>query len=77
MCIPEITPEIKHSLEQYTSQTWEYFNGTEYHNDNLSILYTALHNYAFLLSRKYFLLKKELLACQEDLVRNKGSVATA
>jgi Zn-dependent protease with chaperone function len=64
----EITPEIKHNLEQYTSKTWEYFSGTSYNNDHLDILYTAVQNYAYLLSRKYFLMKKAILTYQEELM---------
>ena len=64
----EITNEIKHNLEKYTSKTWEYFGGTIYYNENLDILYSAMHNYAYLLSRKYFLLKKAILTYQEELI---------
>lgn len=64
----EITEELKEKLELYTSQTLEYFGGVSYFDDNLSTLYTAIHQYAFLLSRKYFLMKKEILTYQEDLI---------
>lgn len=67
----EITQEIKHSLEQYASQTWVYFSGTSYFDESLNILYTAMHNYAYLLSRKYFLLKKAILSYQEELMKGK------
>ncbi|WP_308131089.1 M48 family metallopeptidase [uncultured Flavobacterium sp.] len=66
----EITQDIRHSLEEYTSKEWEYFNGANYLDGNLNILYTAMHNYAFLLSRKYFLMKKALLTYQEELMKN-------
>ena len=65
---PEITAEIKEKLEQYTSATLEYFKGTSYVDDNLNILYAAIQNYGFLLSRKYFLMKKEILTYQEGLI---------
>lgn len=70
----EITHEIKHNLEQYTSKTWEYFSGTIYYNENLNILYTAMRNYAYLLSRKYFLIKKSILKYQEELIKNRHNV---
>lgn len=66
----EITAEIKEKLELYTSQTWEYFGGVSYFDDNLNILYTALHNYAHLLSRVYLVLKKKILAYQEELTKS-------
>jgi Zn-dependent protease with chaperone function len=66
----DITLEIKEKLEQYTSSTLEYFAGVSYFNDNLNILFTAMHNYSYLLSRKYFLMKKKILAYQEDLIKN-------
>ncbi|MDP4208906.1 MAG: M48 family metalloprotease [Bacteroidota bacterium] len=66
----EITLEIKEKLELYASQTFEYFGGVSYFDDNLNILYSAMHNYAFLLSRKYFLMKKKILTYQEGLIKN-------
>lgn len=66
----EITQEIKHNLMQYTSKTWDYFIGTNYYEENLKILYLAIHNFAYLLSRKYFLLKKAILKYQEELIDN-------
>ena len=67
----EITQKIRDDLEKYTSQTWEYFGQTTYFDDNLSILYEAMNNYSFLLSRKYFLIKKTILIYQEELMKNK------
>ena len=66
----EITQEIKQNLERYISKTWEYFGRTSYFDEHLNLLYTSMHNYAYLLSRKYFLLKKELLTYQEELIKN-------
>lgn len=66
----EITQEIRENLERYTSQTWEYFGVTMYYDDNLNLLTRAIDNYAYLLSRKYFLMKKNILAYQEELVKN-------
>ncbi len=65
----EITDEIKQNLELYTSKTWEYFGKSSYFNENLDVLYTAMNNYAYLLSRKYFLMKKAILTYQEELIK--------
>lgn len=65
---PVMTPLIKESLEKYVSQEWVYFDGQVYLDDNLSVLFGAINNYAYLLSRKYFLMKKRLLDYQESLV---------
>jgi hypothetical protein len=56
--VNEITPEIKSEFKKYTSTTLKYFDGTNYINENLGLLYTALNYYSILLSRKYFLVKK-------------------
>lgn len=66
----EITKEMKENFEQYISKTWEYFSGTAYYNENLNMLYAAMHNYAYLLSRSYFLLKKKILAYQSEIVKD-------
>ena len=66
----EITEEIKQNLEQYTSETLDYFGVKIYNEKNLKMLFSALHNYAYLLSRKYFLMKKKILIYQEDLINN-------
>jgi Zn-dependent protease with chaperone function len=66
----EITYDIKEKLEQYTSNTFEYFGGVSYFDDSLDVLYSAMNNYAFLLSRKYFLIKKKLLTYQEELIKD-------
>jgi len=64
----DLTNEIKEKLEQYTTGTLEYFGEVSYFDDNLNILFSAMHNYAFLLSRKYFLMKKKILTYQEELI---------
>lgn len=66
----EITQEIRDNLELYTSKRWEYFGVTMYYDENLAILNQALHNYGYLLSRGYFLMKKQLLAYQEELSKS-------
>lgn len=66
----DISNEIRNNLEMYTSKTLEYFGETSYSDENLGILYNAMHNYTFLLSRKYFLMKRALLTYQEELQKN-------
>ena len=66
--VNEITPEIKSEFKKYTSTTLKYFDGTNYINENLGLLYTALNYYSILLSRKYFLVKKALLNYQIELL---------
>lgn len=63
----EISEEIKGNFDLYTSKEWQYFGTENYFEKNLEILYNALNNYVFLLSRGYFLLKKDLLNYQEKL----------
>jgi len=66
----DITVEMKEKLEQYSSTTLEYFGGVSYFNDNLKVLYNAIHSYGYLQSRKYFLMKKNILTYQEELMKN-------
>ncbi|NHF57805.1 M48 family metalloprotease [Flavobacteriaceae bacterium TP-CH-4] len=65
---PELTGEIKRNLELFLSKEWPYFSGEAYLDDNLTILFTALNNYAYLLSRGYFLHKKKLIDYQISLI---------
>jgi Zn-dependent protease with chaperone function len=64
----DLSDDIRQQLEKYTSQTWVYFQKNEYLNEHLEILFGALHHYAYGVSRKYFLIKKQLLAYQEELL---------
>ncbi len=66
---PELTPEIKANFELYLSKEWNYFGVQRYIDKNLEILFTALDNYAFLLSRTYFLMKKKILVYQTELYK--------
>jgi hypothetical protein len=66
----EIALDLKETLEKYTSTTLEYFGGVSYFDENLSILYSAANSYGYLLSRKYFLMKRNLLTYQEALLKN-------
>ena len=64
----EITKEMRDNFELYLSKSWRYFSYENYLDKNLEILFTAMNNYGFLLSRGYFLLKQKLLSYQSGLV---------
>ena len=60
----DISQQTKENFKRYLSKEWEYFNGESYYDDNLQILFAAANDYNYLLSRKYFLTKLDLLNYQ-------------
>lgn len=66
----EITAEHKEKLAQFSSSKLEYFGGVSYHEENLDLLFSAINTYAYLLSRKYFIMKRDLLSYQEKLIKD-------
>jgi len=64
----EITKIMNDNFELYLSKKWKYFESGIYFNKNLEMLFAAINNYAFLLSRGYFLIKKKLLNYQLELL---------
>jgi hypothetical protein len=72
----DLAKDTRQELSKYTSASWEYFGESKYNDENLRLLYSALHNYAYLLSRKYFLQKRALLAYQEELLINQATEQT-
>lgn len=72
----DLAKDTRQELSKYTSASWEYFGESKYNDENLRLLYSALHNYAYLLSRKYFLQKRALLAYQEELLINQSTEQT-
>lgn len=60
----EISQQAIENFEKYLSKEWVYFDGTEYYSDNLQILFNATNEYNYLLSRKYFITKLDLLNYQ-------------
>ncbi len=64
----EISPEMKESFELYQKQKLKYFNLQTYNEDNLQILFIAMNNYVELISRGYFVAKRELLDYQLELL---------
>ncbi|GAB3009752.1 hypothetical protein GCM10027284_30290 [Cyclobacterium sediminis] len=65
---PKINKVIKENFELYLSKDWKYFSGDTYKENNLEILFTAMNDYAYLLNRGYFLIKKKLLNYQITLI---------
>lgn len=64
----ELTADIRESFELYLKENWLYFSNGKYIEEELNIFYKAINNYMFIISRGYFLLKKELLDFQSELL---------
>ncbi|WP_341215023.1 M48 family metallopeptidase [uncultured Wocania sp.] len=64
----EITKDIKESFENYLLKEWQYFGNQNYIDKNLETLFMALNNYAYILSKGYFLHKKEVLDYKVSLL---------
>ena len=63
----DLKPEMVENFEKYLSKNWSYFGITTYYTNNLEVLYKAINDYGFLIGRKYFLLKKQMLSYQANL----------
>jgi len=64
----ELTKGIKENFELYLTKKWQYFGNEKYFDKNLEMLFFTMNNYAFLLSRSYFLTKQKLLNYQVELM---------
>lgn len=64
LVIEDIQKDSIDNLIYYSSNELTYFNGRNYIDANLNSLYFALQNYIYVLNRKYFLMKKEVLDYQ-------------
>ena len=64
----EITELIKENFDKYIKENWVYFTNNEYIDYELQILFKSINDYNFLLSRGYFLIKKDLLNFQTELL---------
>lgn len=71
--VKELSQLSKANFENYLSHDWVYFSDNAYLNENLQILYTAVNDFNFLLSRNYFLIKKDLLNYQIKLLGDSAS----
>lgn len=67
----ELNNELKENFNLYLGKNWQYFANEAYNDSSLEVLYTAMNNYAFLLSRGYFLVKQELLNYQVEVLAAK------
>lgn len=65
----EISKHKREQFEKYLSKEWDYFNGETYYNDNLQLLYNCVNDCLYFLSRKYFLIKLDLLNFQIALYK--------
>jgi hypothetical protein len=65
----ELTPEMFVNFTNYTTQNLSYFDGANYHEDNLTILYTSLNDFDTLFANKYYELKQTMLVYMESLVQ--------
>lgn len=63
----DLTEGIRNTFNQYLKADQHYFNGSQYNQDALNLLFGSLRNYTYLLSKSYFNVKKELLLCFEEL----------
>ena len=69
ICKEEITPLIKENFDMYLKENWVYFSNENYIDYELEILFKAINNYGYILSREYFLVKRDLLNFQIELVK--------
>lgn len=68
MYVSILTPQIIANFEMYLKEDWLYFTKDTYISSELEIYYNGINNYSFVLSRGYFLLKKDLLDFQNQLL---------
>ncbi|MDI1307262.1 MAG: M48 family metalloprotease [bacterium] len=71
----EITERIKENFEKYLAEDWVYFSNQKYIEHELQILFTSINDYNYLLSRGYFLTKKDLLNLKNKLFENENHFA--
>lgn len=64
----ELTELIKENFDKYLKENWVYFANDEYIDYELQILFKSINDYGYLISRSYFLIKKDLLSFQAELL---------
>ena len=67
-----LTPEIIASFELYLKEDYLYFSADKYIESELELYSQAISYYRFALSRGYFVIKKDLLDFQNQLVINRN-----
>lgn len=68
ICKPEITLLIKENFDMFLKENWVYFSNDKYIEFEIQILLKAINNFGYIISREYFLTKKDLLNFQSDLL---------
>jgi Zn-dependent protease with chaperone function len=64
----ELTELIKENFDKYLNENLVYFTNDEYIDYELQILFKSINDYSYLISRGYFLIKKDLLNFQTELL---------
>lgn len=64
----EITTSMRENFDNYLSKDWTYFDGENYHETSLRMLFDAINAFQYLNNRGYFLIKKKLIDFQIELV---------
>ena len=64
----ELTESIKENFENYLKENWVYFANNQYIDNELQILFKSINDYGYIISRGYFLIKKDLLNFQSELL---------
>ncbi|WP_185212568.1 M48 family metalloprotease [Sphingobacterium mizutaii] len=65
----ELAKDTLDGLTRFVNNDLVYFEGSAYHDDNLNLLFTAIHQYYYMTFRAYFLHKYNLLNFQKHLYR--------
>jgi len=69
--ISEFSDKDVKDLKDYIDKEHIYFRNEEYFEANLQLLMNAINTLPYLLHRKYFLLKKDVLSLMKDLEENR------
>ncbi|WP_433895080.1 M48 family metalloprotease [Sphingobacterium mizutaii] len=65
--VEELPEDLLNSLNEFQNNELEYFKANQYDDNNLTLLFTAIHNYYNLIFRSYFLHKYKLLKFQKEI----------
>lgn len=68
--IADMATATKNNFENYVSQSLVYFDSKSYKEEALGILFSAINDYAFHVSKELFFKKKALLEYQMELLNN-------
>ena len=67
---PAITIEMRAAFNKYLSEDWVYFSNNQYMEESLKLLSESMTNYQVVISKAFFLTKKELLDYQVQLLNH-------